>query len=664
MESGEYELRVGIMLGFLLTTRQQPFDRIAGREELIDQEKLKSALNIKDKYLAGRIFDLIDKDNSGYIDRDEFDRFIHILSSRDIRSRLDFIMSLCDEDNDGYVSKQELGKLISACISDQSLIVSDRQLDALQTCIFKMADLPSGDRLSGDDFVKLLALVPDIDYQFDDFINGLLGTDSNNSSQRTIKNRIAHSFWSFKNKMASSVWFIFYLMANIFLFVFSMYSYAEQGASLSVQIARGGGACLNFNCALVLLPMSKTLLGKLRHTRLSKILPLDNLVGIHKGIVGAIVLFSIVHITAHFNNYILTAQNIPWILFCTLVGVTGLLAVIILVAMGYFSQRRNYNYERFLSIHQLYIPFLIAMLIHGPSFWQWLAPFALVFGSDLCMRLWRRRKELNISELKSMSDQVTLVRFKEHHLPQFYPGDYVKLKIPALSKTQWHPFTISAAPQSGSLDLHVRVNGNWTCALNNLSNKSASTSANHCAYIDGPYSAPTSSVYRSRVAILVAGGIGITPFASTLQSILLKQRQEQEDNINAQQQVIHFHWLNRSQKSYSWFIDLLQQADKQLGDRNFKLHIHLTSLTRSLSNIVMQIAFDVFWYTMRFDPLTGLCARTSAGRPNWDSVFSEAAREHPNAKVDVYFCGPKALGKSVRLSALKQGFYYKEEKFE
>lgn len=53
---------------------------------------------------------------------------------------------------------------------------------------------------------------------------------------------------------------------------------------------------------------------------------------------------------------------------------------------------------------------------------------------------------------------VTSVRVQVTHLvikrPQFFhfkPGDYVYINIPEIAKYEWHPFTISSAPeQSGT----------------------------------------------------------------------------------------------------------------------------------------------------------------------------------------------------------------------
>ena len=51
-----------------------------------------------------------------------------------------------------------------------------------------------------------------------------------------------------------------------------------------------------------------------------------------------------------------------------------------------------------------------------------------------------------------------------------YAGQYVYLHVPSLSHWQWHPFSISSAPASGTLTLHIKNMGEKTftgrlCAL-------------------------------------------------------------------------------------------------------------------------------------------------------------------------------------------------------
>lgn len=49
---------------------------------------------------------------------------------------------------------------------------------------------------------------------------------------------------------------------------------------------------------------------------------------------------------------------------------------------------------------------------------------------------------------------------------RFNPGDYVFINIPVIAKYEWHPFSISSAPEkSDFIWLHIRACGNWTKRL-------------------------------------------------------------------------------------------------------------------------------------------------------------------------------------------------------
>ena len=58
-------------------------------------------------------------------------------------------------------------------------------------------------------------------------------------------------------------------------------------------------------------------------------------------------------------------------------------------------------------------------------------------------------------------------------------------------------------------------------------------------YIDGPYGAPASQIFRAKHAVLIGTGIGVTPYASILQSII--HRYWQAKNICPK---CHYHWTD------------------------------------------------------------------------------------------------------------------------
>lgn len=45
---------------------------------------------------------------------------------------------------------------------------------------------------------------------------------------------------------------------------------------------------------------------------------------------------------------------------------------------------------------------------------------------------------------------------------KYKPGQWLYLNVPEVSKFQWHPFTISSAPDDPYVSCHIRQVGDWT----------------------------------------------------------------------------------------------------------------------------------------------------------------------------------------------------------
>ena len=69
--------------------------------------------------------------------------------------------------------------------------------------------------------------------------------------------------------------------------------------------------------------------------------------------------------------------------------------------------------------------------------------------------------------LHNFSRVTQLVIKKPYHF-KHNPGDWVFIKIPQIANFEWHPFTISSAPENKEyFTLHIRGVGNWTKKLYN-----------------------------------------------------------------------------------------------------------------------------------------------------------------------------------------------------
>lgn len=76
------------------------------------------------------------------------------------------------------------------------------------------------------------------------------------------------------------------------------------------------------------------------------------------------------------------------------------------------------------------------------------------------------RGKTYISSGLLLPSKVTHLVIKRPAHFQFRPGDYVFVNIPAIALYEWHPFTISSAPElEDYVWLHIRAVGEWTNRL-------------------------------------------------------------------------------------------------------------------------------------------------------------------------------------------------------
>jgi NADPH oxidase 5 len=90
--------------------------------------------------------------------------------------------------------------------------------------------------------------------------------------------------------------------------------------------------------------------------------------------------------------------------------------------------------------------------------------------------------------------------------------------------------------------------------------------------IDGPYGTPSRHILDVPHAVAIAGGIGVTPFAPILKSLLL--RQSDDNPARPKLEKLRFVWLNRDQRAFEWFRDLLERADTR---KLLEIHTFMTS---------------------------------------------------------------------------------------
>jgi predicted ferric reductase/Ca2+-binding EF-hand superfamily protein len=658
---------------------RQVFTRIAGKDKQIDRAEFQKALGLKDEYFTARMFSIFDTDNSGTINTEEFFKTVEELVVATDEDKLQFAYQLHDINGDGCIEKEEVSHLIAASLRENNLNFPPEQVTALVDILFLEADKDKSGEISFEEFKTLIAKHPDLlEAMAVSPVSWLKPRKQETLTvlpQERMRSRKAHIKHYIQNNWVKIAFLSLYLVANLFIFFAAFERYASLGANLYVQIARGCGAALNFNGALILIPMLRHFMTWLRKTSINNYLPIDESIEFHKLVGQFMFAFAIVHTIAHFLNY--TTLQVPFAqsLFGTKAGLSGFLLLLVFAVMWVTAQapiRKGGKFALFYIAHMGYFLWFALALIHGPVFWQWVLLPVVGFAIELVIR-WRNTKEpafvVNASLLPSKVLGLEIARPQSFH---YQPGDYVFVKCPSLSKYEWHPFTISSAPEiSDVLSVHIRSAGSWTGKLYQLFREqheqwiqsgNSKYEPGVLVHLDGPYGTPSTHIFESKYAILIGAGIGVTPFASILKSMLYRS---QHGSSGMRLQKVHFYWLNREQKAFEWFVELLSKLEAEDINHLFDINLYLTGAQQKsdMKSSTLFVAMDLMHSQTQIDLITGLKSRTKTGRPDWDTIFRDVAQQHAPEKVDVYFCGPPGLSLQLRNLCHKYGFGYRKENF-
>jgi NADPH oxidase len=281
----------------------------------------------------------------------------------------------------------------------------------------------------------------------------------------------------------------------------------------------------------------------------------------------------------------------------------------------------------------------------------------------------------------------------------YKPGQWLFLNCPAVSRQQWHPFTITSCPFDPYVSVHVRQLGDFT---RDLADALGAGPAQAELYddlepdgiyeialeagqsmpglrIDGPYGAPAEDVFSNEIAVLIGTGIGVTPFASVLKHIWhLRSIVGVGGQAIRKLKRVEFIWICRDTNNFAWFQQLLNSLESQsLETAEYEgedfLRIH-TYLTKKLDlDTVQNIALNSVGADR--DPLTELRTRTNFGRPNFKRLFGglregiedgtympnldryypttsengeKKSKKGSSTNVGVYFCGPGPAAREIK----------------
>uniref|UniRef100_H0VSY4 NADPH oxidase 1 n=1 Tax=Cavia porcellus TaxID=10141 RepID=H0VSY4_CAVPO len=358
-----------------------------------------------------------------------------------------------------------------------------------------------------------------------------------------------------------------------------------------------------------------------------------------------------------FQSPNMTVLYVTFTSIAGLTGVIGTVALILMVTSAMEFIRRHY-FELFWFTHHLFIVYFLCLALHGfgrivrgqtkdsmkeshphkcaqsfekwdhhdshcrppqfegnpPESWKWIVAPVILYIFERILRLLRSQQRVMITKVVMHPSKVLELQMTKQGF-SMEVGQYIFVKCPSISLLEWHPFTLTSAPEEDFFSIHVRAAGDWTENLIRAFEQHHSPVPR--IQVDGPFGTVSEDVFQYEVAVLVGAGIGVTPFASILKSIWYK----------------------------------FQRADHNLK--------------------IQKAGHAALNFDKATDILTGLKQKTYFGRPKWENEFSTIATAHPKSVVGVFLCGPQTLAKNLRkcchryssLDPRKVQFYFNKENF-
>ena len=354
----------------------------------------------------------------------------------------------------------------------------------------------------------------------------------------------------------------------------------------SVSMSRGAGLCIAFDSALILLPMLRTIITMI-YPRFT-VLNLDENIWFHRQVAYALLFFTIVHVTGFYVNFYqiemlgLRKEDAYSMLYRSWAGTTGwiMCLVMFLIYTTAAKDIRIMSFETFRYTHFLYWIFFIgmrltvsaniALLLHAagcfvhtvvidkinPAFanvedeskkqclgynsWRYVIVGVALYAASQAYGMFRSFRKTTVTAINAHPERMIIhegtdvgVVELQFVKPSFnyHSGQWLWINVPALSRFQWHPFTITSAPSDEYISIHIRCGGDWTddlakhFGITQAIEDSTTISTpmpipeNVKILVDGPFGAPAELVYKQRAVICVGSGIGITPWASVLKDI-------------------------------------------------------------------------------------------------------------------------------------------------
>jgi respiratory burst oxidase len=618
------------------------------------------------------------------------------------QAALDRAFNDLDASKNGLLEREEVAAFMEQAAREIKLFVPNSVImDAVDALMEDVGALGSN-HITKKQFDELFERHPNLLRCFDDEV--AVSDLKRKASRRPLtreeiedKEREDEEVWEsmpqmhWKSENVRLFWGFVYFAANIATFTAKGVMYANSPTvknvfSSCIIISRGSAQCLNLNCCLILLPVCRHVLTRLRATKLRFYFPFDTFLNSHITFGIAILFFTVLHVGGHtcgFINFTYADQedilllmegknlDVPegvwdrWkFLLGTTAGITGIIMVVCMLIAYPFTIWRRSKFNTFWYTHHLLLVMLIVLCFHGIG--NLLEPFQSVYWMMIPLTLYLIPRFLR--ETPYSTHQVLDIRVKKGKVvaiklqrPKNWenlvrPGMYAFLKVPKVSKLEWHPFSLTSAPYEDFIEFHCARAGDWTGRLHDLvetienDEESDKFKCEHASdlilKVEGPIGASSQGFKDYPIVVLIGAGIGVTPMISVLKQLLFKP---------GRMKRVFFYWTVRDRAAFEWFTKLMDDIYDSDKSRAMQVRNFLTSVKddqRDIGAVLLHHATRAKHRRTNFDIILGQYThrQVEVGRPKWTEELKSVKLEAKSLTYNscgVFLCGPKAMAVDI-----------------
>uniref|UniRef100_A0A915J7Z2 NAD(P)H oxidase (H2O2-forming) n=1 Tax=Romanomermis culicivorax TaxID=13658 RepID=A0A915J7Z2_ROMCU len=656
-------------------------------------------MNENDLFIE-RMFLVVTRGHGNKMSFQDFLETVVKFSKGQLQEKLEIIYLLCLPDEEGRVDREEFCEFMrSIMTAGGTKLDGDHQEALMEEILFNSGIPKQKDYLTQKDFEAILS---EVSKNMGLHLKGRRTMINSSRSKNCLGERESVSSftipfemensklrkyynncvtWLEDNRQHVSCLLIFFLINGAVFFerfwhYYSMNEHRDlrRVMGLGIAITRGSAASISFCMGLILLTVCRNCITKLRETPLNDFVPFDAAISFHKLIGITIGFFSLVHTAGHcINFYHVSTQDheglrclfqeavfssdfqpsiIYWF-FGTVTGITGIFLVVVMSVMYVFAAPSIINsaYHAFRITHLLNILLYALAIAHGlpklldsPRFWYYILGPAVIFIFDRIIGLKQEYKKLDIIAAELLPSDVTYIKFKRPRNFSFKSGQWIRTRCPALgcNFNEWHAFSLASAPQEPFLEIYVKAQGPWTWKLKHeIAHVHHTIGQYPTIYMDGPYGGGNQEWRNYEIAIMVGGGIGVTPYASMLNDLIQATSGSKFSEIACKK--VYYVWVCPTHKNFEWFVETLRKVEEEDLQRILEIHIFITQFFHKFDLRTTMLCSE------GRSMFTNLKAVNHFGRPNFESFLQHIRQKHQDVRrIGVFSCGPRMLNTSVK----------------